>query len=290
MQRHKDYVESNECIKDVFTWVYIDKIFTKDELQGKFDKDLDFQIVYDLLIEFEYIEEVEYKREIKDFRKVIIKAGRILEQIIYDCDFLIEAMEQAKTTNRYSKVIDAYNIGIAEHTSIEHLIAVKTLINICNRENIFLLDKFDDVKIQLNDIQVDFRFGNEKRVEADLIIRNNRQWIICEVERGTTSLSNMKSKMNKIQTAISSAREKYTGKGFADIVIVAVPNLKALEKTKAKIENWEEDYDWRYGRGEVFRPRTAKILYVNLSSINSKKNKTLKSKIKDFQSEIKKSS
>ena len=207
----------------------------------------------------------------------------MLERFRIDCDFLEELKLKAIESNRKEELIDEYSLGIAEHTTIEHFIAVKSLIKICNKEDIFYFNNFEDVKINLENEKIDFRFGNAKRVEADLIIKYNKQWIICEVERGTTSLSDMKKKMNKIQTAVFKGVEQYTNKGFSNVVIVAAPNSKALEKTKAKIEKWEEDYDWRFSRGEVNKQRNIKILYINISSITTKKGKNLRSKIKTFQ-------
>lgn len=288
-EQFRELCGTEDSIRELFKLLYIDKIATKEELKNLFTvRNISFDMAYDILIEEGYIEEVSFIKEIKNDKRTLIKAGKLMETLALDCSMLDDLIDIATSLDRKGRLLDGYNLGIADHTSVEHFADIKYLIKICTKENILYLDKFEDVKIELEDVIVDFRYGNTKRVEADLIIKYNKQWIICEVERGTTSEADMRKKMNKIQAAVYNAKEKYTGKGFTNLVIVAAPNSKSLEKVKAKIKKWENDYDWRYSRKEVNKPRNLDFLYINLSSITSAKGKSLSSRIKDKKSKNKK--
>ena len=275
-----DMLILNKLVKSLFA----DDIYLKDDLKKAFS-DFEYNVddIMEAIIKADYIYEVPYKGEIKNSNKVIIDAtASFIERILKYKDVLYKnTYNKACSKDKQGRFLTAYRRGISDHSSIEHLLAIERLKTICDSEKLEYRYLYDETIMQT--VHEDFNY-KKKRVEADLLIKYNKQWIIAEVERGTTSQTNMNTKMEKILSASNNFKNVVDGCKMSKVVLICSPNQKSLDKTKAKIEEWQRQLKASVDCGDRATVMDLEIAYINLSSIKDKPNKRLKSRIKEAYS------
>lgn len=198
--------------------------------------------------------------DLKDYMKDAFWQSEDIEEIKYIMDKM--RLMDIKETHRY---LTGYELIIRQHTTLNHSAAIDSLARICEKENIIHLLKHEQTRVRIKREKLkDGRYNNNQGVEFDIIIKYNNKTIGIEVELGTTSKDNMFKKLLKLNLLY------HTRKEF-DSVIIASPNSDSLMKTKKKVEQWIEEYNEEYKKGNETYHIAINIIYLNISSLNNTK-------------------
>ena len=201
--------------------------------------------------------------DLKDYMKDAFWASEDVEDIRYIMDKM--NLMDIKESHRF---LTGYELAIKQHTTLNHFAAIDSLSKICEKEKITHLLRHEQTRIRIKREKLkDTRYINNKGVEFDLIIKYNNKTVGIEVELGTTSKENMFKKLLKLNLLY------HTRKEF-DTVVIACPNADLLIKTKKKVEQWIEEYNEEYKKGNESYHIAVNIIYLNISTINN--NKTFK--------------
>ena len=168
-----------------------------------------------------------------------------------------------KDSHRY---LSGYELAIAQHNSLNHYVAIDTLIKIANKERIPYKDKHEDTSIRIPNTRM--------RVEFDIILNYNKREYGVEVELNTTSPPLMDKKIRK-HNLLAHKTGKYKR------VIMAAPNERLLKLLKRKVEKSIESYERKRCRDNSLPPFQVEYIYLNISTINSRKR--LRRYLKDNQ-------
>lgn len=210
---------------------------------------------------FKYIEIVKPDIHIKGLSETYIRLTETSKEMIEANELgeriesLYDIMEELDYIERH-KYLDGYSLAIAQHSSLNHFIAIKSLDNICSKENIPYKYKHNETS---------FRINNRKlRVEFDLVLHYNKRDYGIEVECGTTSSVDMFKKIHKHNLlAINNNIFKR--------VIFASPNKETLDIVKAKVKNTIKEYNKKRLLDVSLPPLIVKYTFLNISSLNNKK-------------------
>lgn len=178
-------------------------------------------------------------------------------------NFIKELIE--KDIEKKYRYVDSYSLATKQHTNIKHYSTINYLYLKSIKENIKTKYKHDETSFDVNCFK-DYYYINHRKVEFDLTMIYNKKQIGVEVECGSTSNSDMYKKIIKHHAL---AYEQ----GIYKDIVIACPNKKALEKTRATIEKAIDKY--YIDDIDNFNCSFAvRYYYLNLSELN---NKTLRS-------------